>query len=511
VGITNLGVSPVWFLVSGVADKKKPSDDERIHGRSREVKHVVKQMSDVDFFDYRLVVRSSGIQELIEGHTSLRQGLLCVESLCEELRGGNYQLAHSHLLRSLQIFEQSHNQIRRALTDLGEYYDDHPIEVREINHGLTDMCDGCDCLVKSLVALRQVKTGESLELGKRALTHLRESAHRIGSHLRDIKDCCPSNVEFEVLDIRDQEARIGGGIEGARPVEMVSCHSTHGPGEPCDQAGPEPVKNDKQENKETKESEGQKTAEEPKAAEPAKEAKDAKDAIEVRELQQIQEMKAQQLEDHHVPLDQIAQAVEAMADPSAVTSVPLISRGFDDESAMEELMRQVSLTRAQTIDRLVADARAAKAEAIGSSDHVPLPGEQVPGMQPMGVKTGPMQAAANVVDVGAKLGAQKKVAEKISEKPADNVSEKAPEKTAEKPTKAEKPEKSGKKKGGKVLEIALEKAKETAKKRPRKFTKSETKIPAAAKPEKKKPEEDLSELTFDDADLDFNKAAKKKT
>ncbi|MCC6980773.1 MAG: hypothetical protein IT343_20805, partial [Candidatus Melainabacteria bacterium] len=181
-----------------MANKKKPSDDERIHGRSREVKHVVKQMSDVDFFDYRLVVRSSGIQELIEGHTSLRQGLLCVESLCEELRGGNYQLAHSHLLRSLQIFEQSHNQIRRALTDLGEYYDDHPIEVREINHGLTDMCDGCDCLVKALVALRQVKTGESLELGKRALTHLRESAHRIGSHLRDIKDCCPSNVEFEV-------------------------------------------------------------------------------------------------------------------------------------------------------------------------------------------------------------------------------------------------------------------------------------------------------------------------
>lgn len=458
-------------LVSGVANKKKPSDDERIHGRSREVKHVVKQMSDVDFFDYRLVVRSSGIQELIEGHTSLRQGLLCVESLCEELRGGNYQLAHSHLLRSLQIFEQSHNQIRRALTDLGEYYDDHPIEVREINHGLTDMCDGCDCLVKALVALRQVKTGESLELGKRALTHLRESAHRIGSHLRDIKDCCPSNVEFEVLDIRDQEARTVGGIEGAKPVEMVSCHSTHGPGEPCDQS-------DRSDSSEASDS-----------------SNSSDTAAPANEKQEI----VKQLEDKHVPLDQIARAVEAIADPTAVTQVPLISRGFDDESAMEELMRQVSLTRAQTIDRLVADARAAKAEAIGNSDRVPLPGEAVPGMQPMNVKTGPMQAAANVVDVQSKMTSQKKAK-------ADGQAEK----TA-KAEKSEKANKSSGKKSGKVLEKALEKAKETAKKRPRKFTKSETRLPAAPKSEKKQPEEDLSELTFDDADFDFNKAAKKKT
>lgn len=492
MGITNLGVNPGWFLVSGVANKKKPSDDERIHGRSREVKHVVKQMSDVDFFDYRLVVRSSGIQELIEGHTSLRQGLLCVESLCEELRGGNYQLAHSHLLRSLQIFEQSHNQIRRALTDLGEYYDDHPIEVREINHGLTDMCDGCDCLVKALVALRQVKTGESLELGKRALTHLRESAHRIGSHLRDIKDCCPSNVEFEVLDIRDQEARTGGGIEGARPVEMVSCHSTHGPGEPCDQAGPKPAASPQQDVSQSKE-----TAKEPAHESARESASKVAGKIEDKngeaDSAAIAAQLAQQLEDKHVPLDQIAQAVEALADPTSVTEVPLISRGFDDESAMEELMRQVSLTRAQTIDRLVADARAAKAEAIGSSDYVPLPGEEVPGMKPMSVKTGPMQAAANVVDVAAKLSAQKK-------SKADG------QESAEK-----KPEKTSKKKSGKVLENALEKAKETAKKRPRKFTKSETKIPAATKPEKKKPDEELSELTFDDADFDFNKAGKKKT
>jgi len=432
-------------LVSGVANKKKPTDDERIHGRSREVKHVVKQMSDVDFFDYRLVVRSSGIQELIEGHTSLRQGLVCVESLCEGLRGGNYQLAHTHLLRSLQIFEQSHNQIRRALTDLGEYYDDHPTEVREINHGLTEMCDGCDCLVKALVALRQIKTGESLELGRRALTHLRESAHRIGSHLRDIKDCCPSNVEFEVLDIRDEDARVTGSIEGAKPVEMVSCHSTHAPGEPCDQVAEQEVSEE-----------------------------------------QIEQL-AQQIEDKHVPLDQVAQAVDAVADPNAVMQVPLISRGFDDESAMEELMRQVSLTRARTIDRLVADARAAKAEAIANTDRVPVPGEEVPGMQPMNVKTGPMQAAANVVDVESKLGSAK--AEKTEKSGG----------------------KSGGKKSGKVLENALEKAKETAKKRPRKFTKSETRLPSASKPAKKKADEELVELTFDDTDLDFNKAGKKKT
>ncbi len=41
----------------------------------------------------------------------------------------------------------------------------------------------------------------------------------------------------------------------------------------------------------------------------------------------------------------------------------MIARNFQDESAMEELMRKVSENRAKTIDRLVSDARAAKAES----------------------------------------------------------------------------------------------------------------------------------------------------
>ncbi len=80
----------------------------------------------------------------------MRQGLIYVESLVEEMRSGNYGVAYSQLLRSLEVFENSYNQIRRALVELGEYYDDHPTEVREINHGLTDLCDGCDNLVKAM-------------------------------------------------------------------------------------------------------------------------------------------------------------------------------------------------------------------------------------------------------------------------------------------------------------------------------------------------------------------------
>lgn len=466
-----------------MANKKKPSDDDRMHGRSREVKHVVSQMSDVDFFDYRLVVRSSGIQELMAGHSGLRQGLLYVESLVEELRSGNYGVAFSLLVRSLEVFEESYNQIRRALVELGEYYDDHPTEVREINHGLTEMCDGCDNLVKAMVSLRQTKTGESLEMSRRALTHLREAAHRIGSHLRDIKDCCPSNVEFEVVDIRENEIRAESGLEGARPVEMVSCHSTHALGEPCDQK-----KNDVQDK--------------------GAEKKDVDREIDLGKRDPEVARLVEQLQDKHVPLDQIAESVTA-TDAAQVTEVPLIARDLHDESAVEELMRKVSENRHRTIDKLVADARAAKAEAIANTNYVPLPGEQVPGMQPMGVKTGPMQAAANVVDVHAKLGKAKADAGGS----AKGKSEKA-EKTekAEKPDKAEKPVKTGKQ-SKKVLENALEKAKEKAKRPPRKVgSKSETSLPAGAALEKKsKQDEEVKELTFDDCDLDFNKAGKKIT
>jgi len=419
-----------------VANKKKPSEDDRIHGRSREVKHVVNQMSDVDFFDYRLVVRSSGIQELMMGHTGLRQGLVYVESLVEETRAGNYSVAYAQLLRSLQIFEESYNQIRRALVDLGEYYDDHPIEVREINYGLTEMCDGCDNLVKSVVALKQTKTGESLEMSKRALTHLREAAHRIGSHLRDIKDCCPSNIEFEVLDIRENEARIARELQGAKPVEMVSCHTTHAPGEPCDQ---------KPDNSAVPSNHDEETAQ-----------------------------LAQQLKEHQVSLEKITQSLETEADTSIAKTVAHFARSMDDESAMEDLMRKVSENRARTIDKLVADARAAKAEAIANTLYVPMPGEEVPGMRPMNAKFEPVQ-----------------------EKSGSNKTENTVQK-------------SGAKKVEKVLEKALEKAKDTAKKRPAKGSKSETRLPAAAKSVKAKLEEEVGELTFDDGDLDFNKAAKKK-
>jgi hypothetical protein len=478
-----------------------------MHGRSREVKHVVSQMSDVDFFDYRLVVRSSGIQELMSGHSGLRQGLLYVESLVEELRAGNYGVAYSLLVRSLEVFEESYNQIRRALVELGEYYDDHPTEVREINHGLTEMCDGCDNLVKAMVSLRQTKTGESLEMSRRALTHLREAAHRIGSHLRDIKDCCPSNVEYEVMDIRENEVRAESGLEGARPVEMISCHSSHAPGEPCDQK-----KND-----------------DPNTDGDKKNV-DRRDDLSKRDPEVARLV--EQLKDKHVPLDQIAESVTS-TDAAEVTQVPLIGRDLHDESAMEELMRKVSENRARTIDKLVADARAAKAEAIANTSYVPMPGEPVPGMQPMGVKTGPMQAAANVVDVHAKLGKAKadaggsgkgkseraeksdraEKAEKSYASEKGDRAEKAGKRDAsEKGDKAEKAGKSGKQ-SKKVLEKALEKAKEKAKRPPRKIgTKSETSSPAAVAPqEKSKQDEDMNELTFDDSDLDFNKAGKKIT
>jgi hypothetical protein len=486
-----------------VANKKKPSDDDRMHGRSREVKHVVNQMSDVDFFDYRLVVRSSGIQELMAGHSNLRQGLIYVESLVEEMRSGNYGVAYSQLLRSLEVFENSYNQIRRALVELGEYYDDHPTEVREINHGLTDLCDGCDNLVKAMVSLRQTKTGESLELSRRALTHLREAAHRIGSHLRDIKDCCPSNIEYEVMDIRENEIRAESGLEGARPVEMPSCHATHGPGEPCDQKAP--VDRSQTDGK-----------------------KGDKRIDEELEHEQVVAHLVEKLEDKHVPLNQIAETVTT-TDPAQIEAVPMLARDFQDESAMEDLMRHVSENRARTIDRLVSDARAAKAEAIANTDHVPMPGEQVPGMQPMGVKTGPMQAAANVVDVQSKIGKSKndtndslKGKSEKSEKAEKSEKSEKLEKKSEKVEKAEKVEKVEKvdkfekqSKSGKhtkiVLENALEKAKEKAKRPPGKIgSKSETSLPATVASEKKtKKDEDLNELTFDDSDLDFNKAGKK--
>lgn len=479
-----------------MANKKKPSDDDRMHGRSREVKHVVNQMSDVDFFDYRLVVRSSGIQELMAGHSNLRQGLIYVESLVEEMRSGNYGVAYSQLLRSLEVFENSYNQIRRALVELGEYYDDHPTEVREINHGLTDLCDGCDNLVKAMVSLRQTKTGESLELSRRALTHLREAAHRIGSHLRDIKDCCPSNIEYEVMDIRENEIRAESGLEGARPVEMPSCHTTHAAGEPCDQKQSD-VRLD------TTSKDDQRKKDQHK-----------KDQHKNEELdhEQVVAQLVEKLEDKHVPLNQIGETVSA-ADPTLLETVPMIARDFQDESAMEELMRQVSENRAKTIDRLVSDARAAKAEAIANTNRVPMPGEQVPGMQPMGVKTGPMQAAANVVDVQSKLN-KKKLPEKSEkgdkqERPESlDKSEKAEK--SEHFDKTEKAEKSGKH-SKKNLEKALEKAKEKANRPARKVgSKSETSLPGATAPEKKtKKEEDFNELTFDDSDLDFNKAGKK--
>lgn len=490
-----------------MANKKEPSDEDRVHGRSREVKHVVNQMSDVDFFDYRLVVRSSGIQELMMGHTGLRQGLVYVESLVEETRAGNYAVAYAQLLRSLQIFEDSYNQIRRALVDLGEYYDDHPIEVREINHGLTEMCDGCDNLVKSVVALKQTKTGESLEMSKRALTHLREAAHRIGSHLRDIKDCCPSNIEFEVLDIRENEARIARQMEGAKPVEMQSCHSSHGPGEPCDQ---QPNAGKVERGK-------------PDAIPVKVESKraPAENPVSLSNHDQETAQLAQQLKEHQVSLEKITESLESDPDSSIAKTVAHFARSVDDESAMEDLMRKVSENRARTIDKLVADARAAKAEAIANVNYVPTPGEEVPGMQPMSFENVPRLAVAGESSAESTIlkgktdsGAD---SEKASGSPIDKKSAKLQDKSArvlEKSEPVEKPEKTGKsseKASQKVLEKALERAKEKNERRPprKAGAKSEAGTSAAVAPEKKKKREELvEELTFDDTGMDFNKAGK---
>lgn len=490
-----------------MAKKKEPSDEDRVHGRSREVKHVVNQMSDVDFFDYRLVVRSSGIQELMMGHTGLRQGLVYVESLVEETRAGNYAVAYAQLLRSLQIFEDSYNQIRRALVDLGEYYDDHPIEVREINHGLTEMCDGCDNLVKSVVALKQTKTGESLELSKRALTHLREAAHRIGSHLRDIKDCCPSNIEFEVLDIRENEARIARQMEGAKPVQMQSCHSSHGPGEPCNQ----------QPNA------GKVEGEKPDALPVKIESKraPAENPVSLSNHDEETAQLAQQLKEHQVSLEKITESLEADPDSSIAKTVARFARSVDDESAMEDLMRKVSENRARTIDKLVADARAAKAEAIASINYVPVPGEAVPGMQPMSFKNEARRAVASEVSSESKMCEGKTDSGADSEKDSGSQIEKKSAKLQDKSTpvmeksepveKSEKTGKSSEKASRKVLQKALQKAKEKNEKRPlRKVSgKSEAGTSAAVPPEKKKKREELvDELTFDDTGMDFNKAGK---
>ncbi len=472
-----------------MANKKKPSDDDRVHGRSREVKHVVNQMSDVDFFDYRLVVRSSGIQELMMGHTGLRQGLVYVESLVEETRAGNYATAYGQLLRSLQIFEDSYNQIRRALVDLGEYYDDHPTEVREINYGLTEMCDGCDSLVKSVVALKQNKTGESLEMSKRALTHLREAAHRIGSHLRDIKDCCPSNIEFEVLDIRENEARIAREMEGAKPVEMQSCHSTHGPGEPCDQ---KPV---------LERNESEKSDVIPVKIEGKKAV--AENSAQLNNHDEETAQLAQQLKEHQLSLEKIAESLDVDPSSTAGRVISHFSRGVDDESAMEELMRKVSENRARTIDKLVADARAAKAEAIANTLYIPMPGEEVPGMQPMNVKPAQIQHSQSV-------GAANSITSKTKTEEVQEKSE--PDQAAsETMENIEKTAKSKEKASKDGLEKALEKAKDKKEKRPPKKdgSKSETGMAAAAPPEKRKKKEELvDELTFDDTGMDFNKAGK---
>ncbi|MCC7529482.1 MAG: hypothetical protein IT342_13240, partial [Candidatus Melainabacteria bacterium] len=286
--------------------------------------------------------------------------------------------------------------------------------------------------------------------------------------------------------IRENEVRAQSGLEGARPVEIVACHSTHAPGEPCDQK-----KNDgsnKDGEKKNVDRKGDLNRRDPEVA-----------------------RLVEQLKDRHVPLDQIAESVTSN-DAAEVTQVPMIGRDLYDESAMEELMRKVSENRARTIDKLVSDARAAKAEAIANTSYVPMPGEPVPGMQPMGVKTGPMQAAANVVDVHAKPGKAKADAGGTGKGKSEKAEKSDRTEKAEKSDKAEKPGKSGKQ-SKKVLENALEKAKEKAKRPPRKIgIRSEASPPAATAPhEKSRQEEDMKELTFDDSDLDFNKAAKKIT
>lgn len=277
---------------------KKTTDNDKMHGRSREVAKVVDQMSDVDFFDYRLIVRPSGMQELVYGHSGLRQGLQCVESLCEELRAGNYGAGHNLLLRSLETFEQSHQLIRRSLVDLGEYYNDHPNEVREINHGLTEMCDGCDCLVKALVALRHTRTGEALELSRRALTHLREAAHRVGSHLRDIRDCCPTNIEYQVMDIRDEDRQCDPALAGSKEAVVPTCHSPN--------------------------------CENPEHA-------------------------------HSEVTVEISKKSDAASELTAEELVATFARSNKEEDEVEEAMRLASVARTQTMDKLVADARAVKA------------------------------------------------------------------------------------------------------------------------------------------------------
>lgn len=409
---------------------KKTTDNDKMHGRSREVAKVVNQMSDVDFFDYRLIVRPSGMQELVYGHSGLRQGLQCVESLCEELRAGNYGAGHGLLLRSLETFEQSHQLIRRSLIDLGEYYNDHPNEVREINHGLTEMCDGCDCLVKALVALRQTKTGEALELSRRALTHLREAAHRVGSHLRDIRDCCPTNVEYQVMDIRDEERQCDPALAGSKEPVSPTCHSPN-----C-------------QNPEHSHIEG---------------------GIEVSKVEDTPK--------------------ELTAEELAAT----FSRTNQEEQAVEEKLRLAAIARTETMDKLVADARAAKAA------------EQAKQAKEQRAAEARLAAEKEDAALAVAKAAESKAAEIRAEE--DKKARAAVSSNTKRPalSKSSKSEDSkveylkGSVELGNVSALSvfgngLGDAQRTAKNSSIKNLSNQ---------------EELAELTFDDADLDYNKAAKK--
>ncbi|MBC8000494.1 MAG: hypothetical protein IAF58_21260 [Leptolyngbya sp.] len=420
---------------------KKTTDNDKMHGRSREVAKVVDQMSDVDFFDYRLIVRPSGMQELVYGHSGLRQGLQCVESLCEELRAGNYGAGHGLLLRSLETFEQSHQLIRRSLVDLGEYYNDHPNEVREINHGLTEMCDGCDCLVKALVALRHTKTGEALELSRRALTHLREAAHRVGSHLRDIRDCCPTNIEYQVMDIRDEDRQCDPASAGSKEAVVPTCHSP--------------------------------SCENPEHA-------------------------------HSEVHVEISKKSDAASELTAEELVATFARSNKEEDEVEEAMRLASVARTQTMDKLVADARAVK--AVELAKQAVILEERAAEARAAEAKAKDAAALEAKAKAKAKETQLKEAESRAVEDKKEEDKKARASVTSKRPVLAKSAQSDESKNEYLKGSVDLENVSSL-----NVFgngfngvhsSKGNT-VKALSK------EDDLGELTFDDADLDYNKAAKK--
>lgn len=185
-----------------MARKRQPKKN-RI--RSPRLSDVIDRVSNSDFFDYRLVVKPNGVKELTYGHTDLCQGLQSVETVVEELRSTRFVYGRELLMRSINVFSEADSLVMMGLTDLEDYYSEHPDEVRDILEGVKEMNEGRRILVKALRALDEARTGEALAFSRHALAHLREAGHMIGGRIRELKERCPESFDYEVLDLRSND------------------------------------------------------------------------------------------------------------------------------------------------------------------------------------------------------------------------------------------------------------------------------------------------------------------